>query len=368
MNAERLHAIAKAVKADFRSTKAISLLQQLHTALQSQVNQPAAPQFQQQVSQFRQQIDEALMGAPSNGFSPTWRQTLDQLGVSPLLGNGLRVRIEEIFARNQITPATANEEIQKIFEAVQRVSQAIDQLLQGLASLNVGAEELEPGACELGVLVPRAAVENQLPQLGQELEKLQKMFAPLAELATGARPDFTVRTISSSDFSVFVEVAPKVAACIAVAVERVVSLYKQLLEIRRLRQELREQGLSDESLGGVDSHANDHMGRGIGTLIDELVERFGKERDKGRRNELRTELRRALNQIANRIDHGYNIDLRAEPPEEDAADSAERRDAQEQIESIAAVAPRLQFINLTGRPILSLPEGDRESGDSKRGG
>ena len=162
-----------------------------------------------------------------------------------------------------------------------------------------------------------------------------------------------------------VELAPGAAACIAVAVERTVTLYKQLLEIRRLRQELSEQGLQEDSLVGVDSHANTHMERGINDVVEALVEKFGGQREKGRKNELRTELRLALNQVANRIDHGYNIDVRSEPPEEAAEEDDEQAVTRKHFELIGSAAKQLQFISLTGKPILSLPEPENEP-DAKK--
>ena len=50
MNAERLHVIALAIRGDLQETKADKTLEQLVAALQNQVNQPADPRYQQQVS------------------------------------------------------------------------------------------------------------------------------------------------------------------------------------------------------------------------------------------------------------------------------------------------------------------------------
>lgn len=176
----------------------------------------------------------------------------------------------------------------------------------------------------------------------------------LLELATGSRPPIEVVTISSTDFGVFLDVAPKAAMFVAVAVERVVALYKNLLEIRKLRQEMEDQGVPVESLAGIDTHANSVMDKGIEAIADELIAEAPATVDSGRRNELRIDLRVSLNGMANRIDKGFNIDVRAEPEESDDGD--EVADSAAAVQAIRAASPNLRFINRSGRPILSLPE------------
>ena len=332
-------------------------MQQLRDALQNQVNAPQEPSYQQEVSTALQQLSESLAAAESNAFPPTWEQALEELGVQGLIGQPLADAVREVFERNQITPSVAHEEIEALTTRLEALASALDQLLDGLSHLRVGSEDLDPGEAEVGILIPRAVVSNELSQLGDEFVELQKLLGPFFEIVTGSRPAVEVRAISSTDFGVFLEIAPEVAAFLAITVERVVALYKSLLEIRTLRQGLRDQGVPDASLTGVDEHANEHMTTGIAAAVDELVEeRTGIE--SGRRNELKTELRLALQAIANRIDKGYNIDVRAEDPEasDEEDDSTSVDDLAQAFRTIANVAPGLRFINRSGQPILSLPE------------
>src|SRR5258708_7099275 len=113
MNAERLHAIARAIQEDLTTTNVIKVLQQLSQALQNQINSPQEPSHQTQVAEYLKTLADALRKAPSNQFPPTWKQALDELGAADLLGSVLAERIEEIFSRNQITPVVAQKEIQQ---------------------------------------------------------------------------------------------------------------------------------------------------------------------------------------------------------------------------------------------------------------
>lgn len=366
MNAERLHVVAQALRSDLQSTNAEATLQALVQALQNQINQPQQPQFQQQVSKNLTTLLEALSGAPSNEFSPAWRQMVDEMGGADLFGNALKDRLEGIFERNQITPSVALQETQEVHKQVHQFRQALDQLIAAFDHFAIGAEKLEPGQCELGVLVPRAFVGNRLDKFGKELRELNQIFATFAELVTKGRPGLEIRSISSTDLSIFVDLAPEIGACVAIAVERLVTLYKQLLEIRKLRQELKNQGVSAKGLSGVDKHAEEHMENGIAELVEELINKVDEKMDGGRRNELEIDLRFSLRKVANRIDRGFNIEIRAEPvPDEEEAEQEdeERTKSRRYVEAIRASSKILKFMKREGEPILSLPERKSEKED-----
>ena len=154
----------------------------------------------------------------------------------------------------RICPNEFKKAANKVF--TNTIGLEIDDLISGFEGLNIGADDIEPGECEIGVLVPRDYVKNLLNDFGEELIELNKILSVFAELSTGSRAGFEIREISSSDLSVFLDLAPAVGACLAVSIERIVALYKKLLEIRKLHNELKEQGVPKSSLKGVEEHAN----------------------------------------------------------------------------------------------------------------
>ena len=364
MNAERLHAIASAMQADISKSAVLSNLQQLISMLSNQVSQPNQPQYQQQTSQFLLALVDGLRTAAVNQFSPTWQQALQEIGAWQLLGNTLADRVEEIFARNQITPSVAQQELQSLFNDLQAISSAFDQMLVSFRTLRIGKEDLAPGECELGVLVPRAFVENRLDRFADELEELDKIFGVFAELSTGSRPSFPIKTISSTDLSVFLEVGAVVGACVATAVERIIALYKTLLEVRKLQGELVKQGVDKKNLEGLEAHANSIMDVGIDKLVKDLLSEFKGNVDAGRKNELSVELKYSLKKIANRIDRGFNIEVRMEEPlqaaDADKTATAEVKALSQSHERIRKASETLQFLKLDGEPILRLTEGKNE--------
>lgn len=359
MNAERLHAIVTALKAEITEGQTPSLVRQLASALQSSAQDPSQ---QQAASTYRQQLVEVLRKAPSNQFSPVWRQALDELGVTELLGNTLLERVESILSRNEITPSAAAAELMPSADRLDALNQALDAVQSGYGFFNLGSEELDPGEFEVGFLIPRPAVDDALEELGQEFVRLKRILGPFLELATGTREDVRVRSIASSDFQVLLDSAPAVALLIATAVERLISSYEKVMNIRLAYQQLRENGTSEEALAPVLSEAEGRMAHDIRDLVEELLAERAAE-DEARANELRKELTDSLNALANRIDKGYSIEVRAgaipAPDEEEEADE-ETATRRHQAEAVLAMQEKLRFTNLSGRPILALPEGTAE--------
>lgn len=355
MNAERLHAIVNALVEELAATNTPALVRQLASALQ----QPQDPNQQQAAGTHRQQLQQALTDAPSNEFSPAWRQSLEELEVADLFGSTLLEGVESILARNEITPSAAAAELTPIADRLDSLNTALGAMSQGFEYFNIGAEELEAGDFEIGFLIPRQAVDEELQGLGDEFGRLKRILGPFLELATGVREDVRVRSIASSDFQVFLESTPAVALLVATAVERLLASYSNILSIRLAHKQLKESGVPEDRLAGIQSEADERMESDIGQLVDELLE-ANQRTDRGRANELRTELVNSLNALANRIDQGYNVEVRAgevpEPEDEEEEESEETAKRRELARAVLEKQKSLQFMNLTGRPILELHE------------
>lgn len=80
MNVEKLHAIANAVVRDFAETQVLTIMQRLIQSSASLAQQPNQQQFQNQVSQGRNDLMLALGKSKFNEFSPAWRQVIIEIG------------------------------------------------------------------------------------------------------------------------------------------------------------------------------------------------------------------------------------------------------------------------------------------------
>jgi hypothetical protein len=214
----------------------------------------------------------------------------------------------------------------------------------------------------VGFLIPRKAVDNELEQLGAEFEKLDAILVPFMELTGEGRPDLQVRSISSSDFMVFLLAAPGLALTMAKVVESLLSSYEKIRGIREKATSLEEDGVPEEITEELRTHANDRMSIDIDNSRTSL---FGQAREhlaqEGRPFEMKVEVKRSLTQLAKRIDEGYSIEVRAFVPSEEEDEEADEAQPDEVVEiarQITERQPRMRRMNLTGKPILELPEGD----------
>lgn len=357
MNTERLHRLAIAILEDLNKTNVLQKFKQITEALKNQTNQPQQPQFQQQVSQYLKELCDALDNAPSNGFSPEWRQRLEELNIESILGYELKKQLKNIFERNQITPSVALGELQSIYQQVQKLKESVDHIIVSFQYLKIGAEDLNPGQCELGIIIPRS-LNNKLEDFGKELSELNNIFATFCEVAAGNRPGFEIITISSSNFTVFCDLLPVVGACIAHTIERIIAAYKDILEIKLYHRKLAEKGIPKKDLKGIHRYADSHMSNVIDKLIPEILKEYGQGIEESRKCELQTELKFTLNKLARRIDKGYNIEIRIKTVEasDKSADKKSVKEFDKYVQSIKVASNGMQFIKTKGDPILTLPE------------
>ena len=354
MNAERLHAIVLSLEHELTERRTVPNFETMTTTLRAVVQSTNAS-TQQGFATALENIYLALTNTDSDRFSPTWRQILREIGGEELFGAGLKEKIERTLEKNQITPAMALQEFEKDLSRLKEFSSALTQIMSAFSFFKIGSEKLAPGECEIGILIPRDYVKNQLAEFVGELKQEEFILNTFSEVATGKVDRLEIKTISSSGLMVFLHGNPTFAAALAIAVERIVALYKQLLEIRKLGNDLQKQQLPEAVVKGVETHANKVMKDGIETASVEIVNQFYINADAGRKHELVTKVRLSMNMLANRIDHGVNVEVRVEPPA--PSDPRAKDEAvQKAVAAIQSAAPNMQFLKLEGQPLLQLPE------------
>ena len=364
MNTTKLHIIAKSLQNELIRCETVATTQEIISSLQQIVGQPQQPTFQQQLSKSLTKLYQKLDISPVDEYSPAWRDAMEEFGVSTEFGKALAEEIKSIIERNEITHQVALDELTKIHQTIKDTEINLKGLVQGLEYFGVGEDELGSNDCEIGVIVPRKYVENNLKSFGKELVELEKTLIVFSELATGSREPLQIRNISSSELSVFLDYIPEIGACIAIAVERIVALYKQMLEIKKLKAELLLQDVPNEQLKGIDDHAESIVSPKLEEIASDLLKKYGDHIDKNRKHEVSVELRHSLNKLANRIDRGFNIELRiAHIPDdpEDEEPIKQNIDIQQIIDS----AKKIDYTELSGEPVLFLPEADKDKDKDK---
>lgn len=364
MNIERLHRILKDLDKEIESNNFHGLLSNLQNHLQNQVNNPQDTNHQKKLVQTLDSLNSKLEQSAYNDYSPSWKQVIEEIGGDRLFGHDLKERISEIFTRNQITAANALEEIKFIVSDFNTHKDSIKKALEAFQGLNIGDEELEEGECELGYTIPRSFIDNKLHGLENEIHELSFILNNLSEAVAGTKQEYKVKTISSSDFLLYVIIGLQVAEILAKATERILNIYKNILDIKLKRNELKEIGVPDSRTKGIETHANSLMEKEIIEIAKKILDENYQGKIE-RKNELENAVTFALNKLANRIDNGFNVEIRVKPlPEPEAADeegkSKEEAEKERIIDSISTSAKNIEYIKTEGKAILKLPENKKE--------
>lgn len=358
MNVERLHRILIDLDKDIKADKIITLLQQVRDHLQNQINQPNQPTHQTSLVTALENLYEALENSEYNEYSPSWKEIISEISGDIKFGIPLKNELQKILASNSITPAKALEDFKLIFEDLQSFQAATKNTLNGFETFGIEEEDLEKGECELGYTIPRHYIENKLSELKNEISELNFILNNISEAVTGEKQEYEVKTISSSDFLLYVIIGLQVADVLSKATERILNHYKQILEIKILRNQLKEKGIPAAKTKAIETHANGIMKSEIKKIAKEVIAEHY-EGENGRKNELENGLIISLNKLANRIDKGFNVEIRVESlsePEDNEEPTAEQIIKSELINSIRTSSRNIEFIETGGESILKLPE------------
>ena len=161
-------------------------------------------------------------------------------------------------------------------------------------------------------MVPRESIDSKLDRFTKELTDMAKIIGVFEELTTGQRREPTIRTLSSTDLTVLLDIWPISGVALATAIERIASFYKQVLEIKKLKAEVARLALPEAMTQQLDQQANEKMEANLRALRDEMISNY--EGQKARKHELETELLIALHRIANKLDQGIHFEFRAGEP------------------------------------------------------
>lgn len=354
MNVEKVHKLANDIVTENSKLGILDKFQSMIDDLQNIISQPNQPHFQNNLATTLKELKGSLQKSLTNTLSPAWYQMLVDLEIDDIMGNNLDKRIENIFAKNQITPATAKQELEEIFNKLTNKYTGFSNIVNGLKSLNIGYDELEENVCEIGFLIPRDFIENNIECLAREIKEINFILNSYSELIIGSKSKFEIRSLSTTDPLITISVITAIAAGVAKTISWLIDNYKKLLEIKKLHQEIKKQGVPEKDLKGIAEYSNTHMNTSIEKIIESVSNEYTKVKDITRKNELLNGIRIALYKIANRIDRGYNIEVRINTKYN--PENKEDTENNKYKEEIIKASEHLQFMKLTGEPILSLSE------------
>jgi len=355
MRVGKLYAAIDLIADEFDEYEIEQKLTQLQSALNTSVSSPN----EQNTQAFREkyaEIGETLKSCETNNATPTQRRIFDEIGATQYIGKGLWEKISTIIAENNITPASAFQEIVTINQKLHSFHKSVKTLNDEFGNLDLEYDDLKSGEAEIGIAIPPKIVKSNLHGLKEEIHEFDRAFKVFRELMGESVESSKIRSISSSDFQLFLESTPVVAAVIAATIERIVAIYKNLLEIKKLREDLAKQKVPKEATKGIEDHEKQVVHKELEELAKSLIE-VNYKGDEGRKNELNNALKIGLVFLAGRIDHGVLVEVRvAEPEKPEGAEEAEegKKATTKEIKAYEQQKQLAENINRQGRSLAEL--------------
>lgn len=360
MNLGRFHAAVAALTSEIKRDQVVTALSQLQSSLQQMVSQPTANQYAQAFRDANAKLTELLANAESNKAFPTRRKLYEEIGAAEYFGSGLAHHIRTIFSNNQVTPANAVAELNKLIQDVNQFYSQLTTIYDAFQKLKIEYDDLDAGEFEIGFSLPKALVGSDIEALENEFHDINFLMRTIQEVVGEGAAKISIKTISASEWQVFLDSVPTTAAAIVFAIERIIALYKTNLEIKKLKQELEKTNLPKELTKPIADHIDASVKTEIRKIAKEMVDTLYKG-DPARKNELENQTSQALRYLADRIDRGATVEVHAKSPKEPAGEKGEGGDAhaKEMLENYRKVNALVTTVNEKTLLISSLQRSDQ---------
>lgn len=315
MHLGRFHHVVDHLERHFRAAKLVEQLDAAGAALE----QFTQTRSESHVADFRAKLTAALSSADDvepELLQPYAQQVISDLGLGPLLPPEVRRTVDALVSRHGFDSAALSDAIRKQAKTYGARIAHVKQLDASLRGLSAEYTEVESERAEVGLLLPREAVGDKLPDLSKEFDKLSYLARAVNELTGQPDYDSRVVTISSSWWQIFLDIPVEQIALWTFAIERIVALFKSNLEIKNLQKQLGEREIPESILKAISDEVDKKVAAELQTIAHDIVQQFGKIEEPGRRNEVETQLRQGLNYLARRMNQGAQVELNVGVPEE----------------------------------------------------
>lgn len=315
MHLGRFHHVVDHLERHFRAAKVSEQLEAAAIALE-QFTQTRA---ETDVVDFRSKLAAALDASEDIAEElqqPYAQQVIADLGLHRLLPPRVRQTVERVVADHGFDSTSLAGALKKQAKDFSTQIAYLKQLDTSLRGLSAEYTEVEAEHAEFGLLIPREAVGEKLPDLSKEFDRISNLARAVNELTGQPEYDSKVVTISSSWWQIFLDIPVEQIVLWTVAIERIVALFKSNLEIKSLQKQLGEREIPENILKAISEEVEKKVTGELKTIAQDLVKQFGKIEDQGRCNEVETQLRQGLHYLARRMNQGAQVELNVGVPDD----------------------------------------------------
>ncbi len=165
-----------------------------------------------------------------------------------------------------------------------------------------------------------AYTKSKIINVTRELNKWDKVFKTFKELVGEPTDDTEINFVSNGTLEFFINNSPAIGTLLAFAVDRIIKVYKNIVEIRQTREKLKDLGLPAPEQKAIEKQEREHLSKELEKVSIELIKEFAtKKIEGGRLNELKVAVKGHVIYMAKCVDNGITIEINPpnieEPPE-----------------------------------------------------
>jgi len=211
--------------------RAVQYLQQIVSNPQDTNSQTAFAQTAQETGE----VSHRLIAS----FTDAQAKAATEIGAAPYFLEDLSALFGRLSTENQLTPAVMRDRLTALRDTRAEYLDRLTKLQQLLGSIGIDAPTPEPGTAQLGVMIPRILFSNELNEFGKELRTLSNVFRIICEAYAKETPVLNIDRISTSDPDFLLNTSREAVAAIGQAVQWVLDTLLLVLQIRRVRTDLK---------------------------------------------------------------------------------------------------------------------------------
>jgi hypothetical protein len=159
-------------------------------------------------------------------------------------------------------------------------------------------------------LLPTKVTDNRVTTVTKELQQWNTIVKTLRELTGQGAEDSKISLVNNGSLEFFFTDSHAVALCISVIIERACALYKRILEIREVREKLKQLGGPKQEQTEIAKFEKETIDKEIDQISADIFEKFVTQKiDKERLNELKIAVNGHIRYVAKAIDKGIVIEI-----------------------------------------------------------
>jgi len=312
MEVTKLYNITDEIVRSEGTAKFDQLFKKIVSSLNTLKSNPNNPTVLKQFEDNREILLQNLRSSKLNRLTPSNIKITKEIGADKYFGSILAENIENILSINNFNISAVATEFNKLKTERDNYISNLKSLNEIFDSFNLDMHWWsDKHKFEIGLLIPsKITSENEIPKVAKHLNKWNQIIKDVNEITGKDSSDIKIAFQDIGSLEYFFQSPEITATAIITGVERLTALYKKILEIRKIRNDLKKYDFPKKDQNAAMKHESDVSEKEIKSITEDLFKEYGKKRFEGnRRNEMKNALSLHLRWIAKQIDEGEIIEV-----------------------------------------------------------